>query len=220
MPVIEEKVDKLEELVGKTQLMVQGLTYEINRLSQEMREFKNEIRQETKEFKAHTQSTVENLTQQLEKDTKEMKKESNRQWEKMVKKLGTLVEDIVAPNIEHIAGKYFNCKDCLRFMIRIKANHAIIKGKNTEFDIIAVYSDKVIVNESKSNARTEDPEKFSEKLKEFFDYFPEYNGKELVPVFASFYIPENVLVDLSKRKIYGMAMKEDTMNILNPEFRS
>ena len=168
MPVIEEKVDRLEELVGKTQLMLQGLTYEINRLSQEMREFKNEIRQETKEFKTHTQSTVDsmkeeisNLTQKMEQDTKEMKKESNNQWEKMVKKLGTLVEDIVAPNIEHIAEKYFNCKDCLRFMIRIKANHAIIKGKNTEFDIIAVYSDKVIVNESKSNVRTEDPEKFS-----------------------------------------------------------
>jgi hypothetical protein len=73
------------------------------------------------------------------------------------------------------------------------------------------------VNECKSNVRTEDPEKFSEKLKEFFDYFPEYNGKELVPLFASFYIPEHVLVDLSRRKIYGMAMKEDTMVILNPD---
>jgi len=242
MPVIEERVDKLEELVGKTQLMVQGLSYEINRLSQEMREFKNEIRQETKEFKAHTQATVDsmkeeignltqkmeqdtkkmkekisNLTQKMEQDTKEMKKESNRQWEKLSKKLGTMVEDIVAPNIEYIAEKYFNCKDCLRFMIRIKVNHAAIKGKNTEFDIIAVYPDKVIVNECKSNVRTEDPEKFSEKLKEFFDYFPEYNGKELVPLFASFYIPEHVLVDLSRRKIYGMAMKEDTMVILNPD---
>lgn len=31
------------------------------------------------------------------------------------------------------------------------------------------------------------------------------------------YIPENVLSDLSKRKIYGMGMKEDTMDILNPD---
>ncbi len=31
------------------------------------------------------------------------------------------------------------------------------------------------------------------------------------------YIPENVLSDLSKRKIYGMVMKEDTMDILNPD---
>ena len=59
-----------------------------------------------------------------------------------------------------------------------------------------------------------------QKTEGIFRLLPEYNGKELVPVFASFYIPENVLVDLSKRKIYGMAMKEDTMDILNPEFKN
>jgi hypothetical protein len=56
------------------------------------------------------------------------------------------------------------------------------------------------------------------KSGEFFEYFPEYKGKELIPIFASFHIPDNVLKKLSKNKIYAMGIKEDTMDILNPKF--
>ncbi len=182
--IIEERVDRLEEMMVKTQMVVQSLAIE-------MKLFRDEMKRDTK-----------NLKQELAG---------------VSKKMGTIVEDIVAPNINYIGKKYFNCYDCQLFMVRVKVNHSKIKGKNTEFDIISVYSDKVIINETKSTPRTEDPQNFSEKTNDFFDYFPEYKGKQLIPVFASIHIPENILADLSRNKIYAMAMKEGTMDILNPE---
>ncbi|MEQ8192722.1 MAG: hypothetical protein ABRQ39_32470 [Candidatus Eremiobacterota bacterium] len=197
MPIIEERVDRLEFLVAQTQLMIQGLTVELRR---EMKDFKEE----------------------LKRDTKEMKKEINNQWEKMVKKQGTLVEDMVSPNIKFIGEKYFNCKeaDCESFAIRFEKQYPKIKGTVREFDVIAVYPDKVIVNETKSNPKPELAVEFIDFIKsgEFFVYFPEYKGKELIPIFASFYIPDNVLKKLTKNKIYAMGIKEDTMDILNPKF--
>ena len=67
----------------------------------------------------------------------------------------------------------------------------------------------------KSNSRQEYIDKFLDVLKEIPDYFPESEGKRLIPIFASLYIPENILSYLTKNGIYAMAIKDDTMAILN-----
>jgi hypothetical protein len=77
----------------------------------------------------------------------------NKKWEDVVKKQGTLVEDMVGSNVKFIGEKYFGCKqsDCESFAIRYEKRHPKIQGTQREFDVIAVYPDKVIVNETKSN---------------------------------------------------------------------
>jgi hypothetical protein len=207
MPYVEERVDRLEFLMAQSQLMYQGLVVEMKEFKKEMKEFKDEMKQGTTDFKLHTQLSFDRM---------------NKKWEELVKKQGTLVEDMVSPNIRYIAEKYFDCKqsDCESFAIRFEKKHSKIPGTKKEFDVIAVYPGKVIVNESKSNPKPELAVEFIDFIKrgEFFEYFPEYAGKELIPVFASFHIPENVLKKLSKNKIYAMGIKEDTMDILNPKF--
>ncbi len=194
-------------------------------LSQEMKEFKRHSQASMDEFKLHVQSTTDSLSQEvkefkeeLRRDTKEMKKEINNQWERMAKKMGTLVEDIVIPNIEFIAEKYFNLKTGDIFT-RIKKYNPVDKSEQREFDVIAIYTDKIILVEAKSNPKSEEAKEFIDLIKggEFFKYFPEYAEKKLIPIFASFHIPENVLKKLSKNKIYAMGIKEDTMDILNQE---
>ncbi|MBI3593100.1 MAG: hypothetical protein HY099_06445, partial [Nitrospirae bacterium] len=54
-------------------------------------------------------------------------------------------------------------------------------------------------------------------LNEFYDYFPEYKGKKLIPIFASLYLQDDVVKYLTKNGIYAMAIKEDTMDLLNYE---
>jgi len=232
MAFIEERVNNLEYLVSQTQLMIQGLTVELKR---EMREFHLHNQRSLEEFKLHTQSTIDGLskeikdfkthtqstTDSLSKNLDKLGERMSKKWEELVKKHGTLVEDMVVPNIKHIGEKYFNCKeiDCESFAIRFEKKHSKISGNKKEFDVIAVYPDKVIVNETKSNPKPESAVDFIDFIKsgEFFNYFPEYGGKELIPIFASFNIPENVLKKLSKNNIYAMGIKEDTMDILNAE---
>ncbi len=196
--IIEERVDRLEELAAQTQMMLQSLSYEVSRtqiavnnLSQEMKDFKNEMKRDTRNLK--------------------------RELGELSKKMGTMVEDMVAPNIRFIGEKYFSCKksDCERFTVRVYQRHPEDKSRLEEFDVIAVYPDKIILNETKSKPRTEHPQEFLEKIGKFFEYFPEYKDKKIIPVYASLDIPEHILLDLTKKKIYAMGLKEDTMDLLN-----
>jgi len=229
MMELEERIDRLEALMAQSQLMYQGLIVE-------MREFKNEMRLETKEFKnhtqttmdnfrTHTQNTIDNLSRELQKDRekfarelqadrKHFTKELNTKFEKLTRMMGTIVEDIVIPNIEFLAEKYFNLKHG-NLLPKPKVYNA--NNQQKEFDTIAVYPDKVIWVSAKLTAKPEYANEFNEELqtKEIFDYFPYYKGKEIIPIFASFHSPENVLTYLTRHKIYAMASKEDTMDILN-----
>jgi hypothetical protein len=142
---------------------------------------------------------------------------ANKKYEELIKKLGTLAEDMVAPNVNFIAKKYFNCSQCLDFMVRRWRTMPEDPGKGKEFDLLALYEDTIILVEAKHNPRPEYSVEFIEFInkKEFIKYFPEYENKKLIPIFASFYIPDNVVIKLSKNKIYAMATKEDTMDIIN-----
>jgi hypothetical protein len=195
---LENRVDRLEDAMMRTHMMLQGLSMEMN-------VFKNEIRQDTRDFKRQTQASIDNLNKSL-----------NQKFEKLTKMMGTMVEDMVIPNVEFIAEKYFGLiqGDILaKINIRSKTDRA----KSKEFDTLAVYDDKVIWVSAKLTAKPEYAEKFYEEVrdKELFEYLPDYQDKEIIPIFASFHIPDNVMTYLTRHKIYAMASKEDTMDILN-----
>ncbi|MBA7715680.1 hypothetical protein ES703_124734 [subsurface metagenome] len=169
-----------------------------------------------------TEITLNDFIEEMKDFKDEMKievKRMNKQWGELANKMGTVVEDIVAPNIPRIAKEYFNCTDLDDFMIRRRIKNKKDKTKIKEFDIIAVYSNKVIINETKSTPRLDYIKDFIEDLKILFDYLPEYKGMEIIPIFSSLYLPDNIINYLTKNKIYAMAMKDDTMDILNPELK-
>jgi len=145
------------------------------------------------------------------------KDEMNKRWGDLANKMGTLAEDIVAPNISGIAREYFGCSDIKDFMVRRRKKNTKDTSKVREFDVIAVCDDKVIINETKSNPKIEYINEFINVLKEIYDYFPEYRGKKVIPIFSSLYIPEDLVTYLTKNRIYAMAMKDDTMDLLNFE---
>jgi len=201
MSEVKEKVDRLEYMMMELSYTQMKTQMDIHSLSKEMKEFKNEM----KEFKNEMKRTV---------------REMNLRWGDLANKMGTIVEDIVVPNIHSIAGKYFGCKnDFDDFMVNRKKKNIKDPSKHREFDVIAVFDEKVILNETKSTVGIKSMENFIEFIKsgEFFDYFPEYKDKELIPVLSSLYISEDVVKYLSKNKIYALAMKEETMDLLNPE---
>jgi len=150
-------------------------------------------------------------------EMREFKREMNKRWGELANKMGTLAEDIVAPNISGIAQEYFGCKDLDFFGVRIRKKNTKDTSKVREFDVIAVCDDKVIINETKSNPKIEYINEFINVLKEIYDYFPEYRDKKIIPIFSSLYIPEDLVTYLTKNRIYAMAMKDDTMDLLNFE---
>jgi len=102
-------------------------------------------------------------------------------------------------------------------MVRRFKRKAKDKDNRREFDIIAVYDTMVILVEVKSTPRIPYIDDFIAVLKELYEYFPEYKGKMVIPVFASLYLPGEVIAYLTKNGIYARAIKEDMMDLINFE---
>jgi hypothetical protein len=139
----------------------------------------------------------------------------NRKWGEVANRMGTLVEDIVAPNLPRIAREHFGCDEIADFMVRRRKRHPAIRGQRREFDVICVGERVVLWNETKATARPEYVDDFAQALPEFFAYFPEYQGRTLIPIFASLYLPEDIVRHLTRKGIYALAMGEETMQLLN-----
>ena len=205
METVAQRVDRLEQVMIELAEQSKITQREVARLSTEMLEFKEEMRAFKEEMRA------------FKEEMREFKREMNKRWGELANKMGTLVEDIVAPNISGIAREYFGCSDIKDFMVRRRKKNTKDASKVREFDVIAVCDDKVIINETKSNPKIEYINEFINVLKEIYDYFPEYRGKKIIPIFSSLYIPEDLVTYLTKNRIYAMAMKDDTMDLLNFE---
>ncbi|HEC97425.1 MAG TPA: hypothetical protein ENI58_04615, partial [Nitrospirae bacterium] len=95
MPTVEERVDTLESLLG--QFIVHTDTA-LRRLEREMREFKDEMR----EFKDEMREFKDEMGEFKDR-TEKMLSAQNKRWGEIANKMGTVVEDIVAPNIPRIA---------------------------------------------------------------------------------------------------------------------
>jgi len=148
------------------------------------------------------------------KRAEEDRRNWNKKWGELSDKLGTIVEDIVAPNIPRIALELFGQEPDDLMVRRTVRNHRD-PSRRREFDVVAVCGDWVLLNETKSSVRLEYIDRFVEVLAELPDYFPEYASKTIVPLFSSLGIPPDFVNYLSKRGIYAMAMGDDTMELLN-----
>ncbi len=112
-------------------------------------------------------------------------------------------------------GRIFRRQISHFFGIRIRKLIGDDLSHQREFDVVAVSEKKFYINETKSRPRTEDVRDFVSVLEELPDYFPECRGRKVIPVFSSLYIPEEIVIHLSRNGICAMAMREDTMDLLN-----
>ena len=222
----EYRLDKLEALYGKfvidVNMMLNKLGREIDKLKQEMKEFKNEMKEFKDEMKEFKDEMKEFKNEMLEfKDwskkniewSKNQIREMNKQWGHLANKLGTVVEDIIFPAARPILKKFFNC-DPESLSMNIERKKGALRG---EFDIIATCENRVFLFEVKATPKKEYINEFlEEKLPRFKKLFPEFLDKELILIFASLRISDDIVKYLTERKIYAMAYREwEYMDIIN-----
>ena len=233
MVELAEKVSYLEELVQKVAYSQLETNMSLNRLSNEMREFKDEMRDfkdEMSEYKewskkqiTATNNQITAMNNQITATNKQISATNkqislmNRQWGDLANKLGTVVEDIVLPNIPRIAQVYFGCKELDYIAVRVEKRSVIDHRLFRDFDAIAVCEGIFILNETKSSPEIRDVDKLAEfvESRELFHYFPEYKGYKIQPVFSSLYLDDSFVEYLSRKGIYALTMKDDTMEIVN-----
>jgi len=225
---IKERVDKIESVLGQfivhTDTIMTRLEKRMEKWGKESVEREKRLDSRMEKWSKESVEREKRLDSRMEKwneETVKERKKMTKQWGELANKWGTVIEDIVVPNIPEIAKNYFGCGEFDDFMIRRKKKNSKDKSQIREFDVIAVYEDRVILNETKSTPRMSYIDDFIDFLnkKEFYDYFPEYKNKKLIPIFASLYLSNDIVNYLSKNNIYAMALKVDIMDILNPDLK-
>ena len=173
-----------------------------------------QMQQQAEQDREQTQQMLADMRQQAEQDRREL----NKKWGDLANRLGTVAEDIVAPNLPRIAREQFGCPaEPDDFMVRRWVRHKVDNSKRREFDVVVVYPDKVLINETKATPRLNYIDDFIAVMADIHGYFPEYQGKEIIPIFAGLFIPDNLLRYLTKHRIYALGMGEQTMELLNWE---
>ena len=205
MSDVEERIDDLKQSI---QEFVRNVGIEFNkvynsqlqvhnsqlRTEAEMREFKDEMR----EFK--------DATHQANRDM-------NRRWGELANKMGTLVEDLVAPSLGRIV-KDLTGQDVVDLSVRRKRQH---NGQSQEFDAIAITADRQIgLNSTKSSLRSADIDHFiDQELPAFRRFFPEYADYPIVGILASLAVEDSVLNYAERRGLVVLGVGDALMEIKN-----
>lgn len=179
---------KVEEKVENLEILFAKFLHEMAVFKDEMKDFKDESLKERKRM--------------------------NREWGNLARKMGTIVEDLIAPALVPVLKKYFKCDVNMEGQ-RIRKR---IKGEEYEIDAIALCEGMVFMIEVRSTPKSEYVSEISDKARRFFEFFPEYRYKKLVVIFGGITFPENIINFASKKGIYIMAYREwEYMDILNFE---
>jgi len=203
--VTEERIDRLEVLFGQfmsqTGMALLRMDRSIERMEQTV---------------ARLEKAAERDRQVWDERFDQDRQAWNKRWGELANKLGTIAEDIVAPNIPRIARELLGCDELDDFMLRRQVRSRD-RSRRREFDVIAVCRERVVLVEVKATVRTEYVDEFIQVLKDVGDFFPQYADKPIIPVFASLYLGEDVVSYLTRYGIYALAMGEETMELVNFE---
>jgi hypothetical protein len=238
----EDRVDRLEALFGQfmTEMLVlnkkadernkeaeersKAADERMSRLEAEMLEFKDEMREfkdEMREFKDEMHEFKDEMhafkdeMREFKDEMRQSKKDLDKKWGDLSNKLGTIVEDVLIPNLPRLAVDHFHFADVIHVFGRY--NRKSPKDKKTwqEFDALIIGPESLILGEAKSSPSIEYAEQFAKKIVQFREFFPEYKSKKVIPVFGSWSIHPTVKDRLTALGIYGMEMGEDTMQLTN-----
>jgi len=232
----EERVDRLEALFGQflTEMAVLNrkadernkaaeerdrAAAERSRLADErMDRFQAEMAELSRRADERNRLAEERMAQfeaemrEFKNEMRASKRELDKKWGDLANKMGTILEDIVAPNLPRLATEHFGFPVIEDFMLRRLRRR---EGRVKEYDAIVVGPTAVILGEAKATPTLESADECARKADVFFDSFPEYDGRRLIIVYGSWAIPEPVVERLTALGIYALRMGEDTMELAN-----
>jgi len=228
MAPLVERVDRLEETLNRfieqTSHMMAANREDIaemrasnartDRLLLEMRQEAERDREQANRERREAElgrQQADKDRQQAEKERKEF----NRQLAGISDRLGSLIEDMVAPNAPRIARSLFGGDDVLTSSIRVRRRHPSDSGQTIELDLLVAGGSHVLVGEAKSKVSVDKAVAFLEKVRAVPEFFPEFKGFTILPMIASVNIEPSLVAHLSRLRIYALGFGDETMEILN-----
>ncbi|MBX3745617.1 MAG: hypothetical protein KF833_09940 [Verrucomicrobiae bacterium] len=229
MPELEVRVDRLERVfasfMARTEEALADIRASNLRTDALLRELQHQADLDRHQAELDRQRADEDR-RRADEDRRRAD-EDRRQWEKDRKdfnkrlaeasdSMGTLVEDLVAPNARRIASQIFPDDPVVRVAQRLRQTHPADRGRSIEIDLLAAGRRHLMIVEAKWRLNPDKIRDFLEGLRIIPEFLPEYAQHQLIPVVASVSIDSSVIPFLNRSKVYGLAMGDDTMELVNP----
>ena len=210
---VEDRTDRLETTFAWFMERTEQILARMEAAATQGREEAAQGRQEA----AQARQEAARDRQAMRDDAVRAQEEMNKRWGELANKMGTVVEDIVAPSVRRLARELFDCGDEVLFSPRLSRRHPQDRSRTREFDALYVGTRAVLLNETKSSPRSSDGRKFAEFVRrgEFAQYFPEWAELTIVPVFSSLSIPPDMVTYLTRQGIFALGMGPTAMQVLN-----
>ena len=84
-----------------------------------------------------------------------------------------------------------------------------------ELDLLVIGPSKLLVIEAKRRIDAARAGEYLDKLSRLPEFFPELAGKTVLPAVASVYLDASVIAFLNRKRIYGIAMGDEVMDVVN-----
>jgi len=202
---VAERVDHLDEVLSE---FITSVGIEFNKLYNSQMRTEAELRA----FKEDTQVFKEEM-RAFKEEGRQQNREMNRRWGELANKLGTLVEDLVAPSLPRIVQEVLG-QEVLDLSVRRKRKRA--DGRQQEYDALAVTPETVCLASVKSTLRSADIDHLlNEELPAFRTFFPEYQSLPVVGLVASLAVDDSVLHYAERQGLIVLAIGDQIMEVKN-----
>ena len=212
--VTEERVSRLETALA-------GFIENSNRILAAIHEEIAEIRASN----ARTDRQLLEMQQQAErgrrqadldrKQAEKDRKDFNKRFAELSDSMGTLIEDMVAPCGFQLAKVIFGSEEAQTCTIRVRRKHPHQPGEMMELDLVAMGPTKLLVVEVKRRMDAAKAAEYRQKLARLPEFFPDLANKMICAAVASVYLEPSVITFLNREKLYGIAMGDEVMEVVN-----
>jgi hypothetical protein len=192
--------------------------------NRELREGNRELQEGNRELQEGHRELQEG-NHQIQEGIRALERESSaaqRKWGELANKMGTLVEDIVAPGLPTVFLRVFGLDRLDSYGQRVHRRHRSDRGREREFDYVASAGNVFLVNETKSTLRPEDSAAFVTVLGHARDYLfeEEVGGKDIVGALAAFTIDPSLVAAGERQGLLMFGLGTGLLRVLNsPDFQ-
>ncbi|MBX3126608.1 MAG: hypothetical protein KF718_07810 [Polyangiaceae bacterium] len=233
-PVLESRTTALEAAMAELAVAQAAAARSLDRLSREMTDFKREMtdfkdemalfKDEMALFKDEMAASWERNERARLDDRRDWEQRSaedrhnwNKRWGELSNRLGTMVEDLVAPSLPRIAEPYLQLPQGypIETALRVKRRHPADPSRTREVDALCSSPSTWIACEARSRLTARHVSAFAEGLAELREFFPEYADRRLFGCLASLAVEPDVVTFAERCGLLVLAIGDELMDVLN-----
>ncbi len=223
---LAELAKQSKQIHKQTQLELAELAKQSQlKLDEQSQRIKLELAELAKQSQLKLDEQSQRIKLELEASAKQIK-QTTQQMGELSQRMGTLVEDMVSPDMLRILRQVASIPEEVPGIVNVRVKEfypgKVLNGHTQmiEVDAIARCGEYVLVNETKTTFKVKHVDAFLKTLGQLRDYFPALVGQQIFGVISSLRIDPSVVTRASRQGLLVLSLGEGMLELQNePGFK-